>query len=127
MEMPWSEWQVTDAMTPEYISPTLGLLDGSGAGIVEWLETIGVTAWSNPDASFAEVAAAAGHQPMVIGGRAWGHWVAVRTGVPFDQGGDVWTLALMNPAPGYAGVDQFLLFEQFQELGPFSAVWMAIP
>jgi hypothetical protein len=29
----------------------------------------------------------------------------------------------MNPAPGYMGVDQVLYVDQFDLLGPFSAVW----
>jgi hypothetical protein len=32
-------------------------------------------------------------------------------------------LILMNPAPGYMEVNQVITQVQFEELGPFSAVW----
>jgi hypothetical protein len=32
-------------------------------------------------------------------------------------------VALMNPAPGYMGINQTLDRDSFVELGPFSAVW----
>lgn len=118
-----SEQDVIVGLGPGRISPSLGLLDASGSGLVEYLAELGVAAENNPAAQFADVWAAAGHQPMVIGGRAWGHWVAVR--VPRAVAGSygVYELALMNPAPGYKDVYQVLADWQFQELGPFSAVW----
>ena len=118
-----SEQDVIAGLGPGRISPTYGLLDASGAGLVSYLGEIGVTAENNPSASFDHVSAAAGSQPMVIGGRAWCHWVAVRiAGASFGRP-DIRQLALMNPAPGYMGVDQALDEQQFFELGPFSAVW----
>jgi hypothetical protein len=110
-------------MYPEFISPTYGLLDASGAGIVEWLTRVGVSSENDSDASFQEVLDAAGYQPMVIGGRQWCHWVAVRMGSTAAGRPDLRLLALMNPAPGYMGVDQVLDENTFAGLGPFSAVW----
>ena len=60
---------------------------------------------------------------MVIGGRAWNHWVAVRMGGPAAGRPDLAVLILMNPAPGWMGVSQWLVEDDFDGLGPFSAVW----
>lgn len=111
------------ALGPSRISPSLGLLDASGYGLTECLAEIGITSEYDGDASFDEVLAAAGYQPMVIGGRAWCHWVAVRMGGPAIERADLRMLALMNPAPGYMAVEQTLSEQQFEALGPFSAVW----
>lgn len=119
----YSEQMVIEGLGSSRISPTYGLLDASGAGLVEYLAEIGVVASNNPSASFDDVAAAAGFQPMVIGGRAWCHWVAVRMGGAAAGRPDVVLLALMNPADGYMGVNQTLNAYEFDELGPFSAVW----
>jgi hypothetical protein len=98
------------------------LLDASGAGLVSYLGEMGVGAANDADASWSEVMDAAGFQPMVIGGRAWCHWVAVRMGSR-AAGLSLEVLALMNPAAGYMQVGQTLGQTQFDELGPFSAVW----
>jgi hypothetical protein len=118
-----SEQDVIAGLGPARISPTYGLLDASGAGLVSFLEEQGIHAANNPNASFDDVVAAAGYQPMVIGGRAWCHWVAVRMGA--DCAGLVGEqpLILMNPAPGYQNVNQTLDRAQFDSLGTFSAVW----
>jgi hypothetical protein len=108
---------------PQRISPTLGLLDASGAGLVEYCAELGVDADNNPDAHWSDVIAAAGFQPMLIGGRSWYHWTAVRMGSIAANHPDIDILALMNPADGYMGVSQTLVPAQFQQLGPFSAVW----
>lgn len=120
---PHSEQDVIAGLGPGRISPSLGLLDASGAGLVEYLGEVGITAENNPNASWVNVIDAAGFQPMVVGGRAWNHWVAVRMGGPAVGHPDIPYLLLMNPAPGYAGVTQTLHVDQFLELGPFSAVW----
>jgi len=110
------------------ISPTYGLMDASGAGLVAYLATQGITAENNASASWADVQAAAGYQPMVIGGRAWCHWSGLRMGTWTVEtlsgvAPDVEALALANPAPGWMGVGQILLADQFAQLGSFSAVW----
>lgn len=118
-----SEQDVINGLGPSRISPSLGLLDASGAGLVSYLAEQGILADNNPDASWDEVMAAAGYQPMVIGGRAWCHWVAVRMGSKAIGRPDVNLLALMNPSPGYMSVGQSLAPDQFSRLGAFSAVW----
>jgi len=119
----YSEDEVIAGLGPSRISPTYGLLDASGAGLVSWLAEIGIGASNNPDASWSEVTAAAGFQPMLMGGRAWYHWVAVRMGGPAIGHPEVAALALMNPAPGWMGVDQVLYESDYPYLGPFSVVW----
>ena len=118
-----SEQDVITGLGPGRISPTYGLLDASGAGLVSYLGEMGISAENNPQATWADVWAAAGSQPMVIGGRAWGHWVAVRIKRQVAESYGIYELALMNPAPGYMGVDQILSDSQFAQLGAFSAVW----
>lgn len=118
-----SEQDVIAGLGPTRISPALGLLDASGAGLVSYLAEQGIDAANDGDASWEEIWAAAGSQPMVIGGRAWGHWVAVRVPDSVRGAHGVPSLALMNPSPGYMGVYQVLERPKFYELGPFSAVW----
>jgi hypothetical protein len=118
-----TEADVVAGLGPARISPALGLLDASGSGLVEYLAQLGISAANNPDASWDEVMAAAGSQPMLIGGRAWCHWVGVR--IPNIWGDKSYSkaIALANPAPGYDGIYQILYEEDFPRLGAFSAVW----
>lgn len=120
----YSEQDVIAGLGPSRISPTLGLLDASGAGLVSYLGELGIDADHNPEASWMDVLAAAGFQPMLIGGRAWCHWTAVRMGTIATNHPNLDILALMNPANGYMGVSQTLVPAQFEDLGPFSAVWL---
>lgn len=120
---PYTEAQVIAGLGPARISPTYGLLDASGAGLVEFLAEIGIDAENDPEASWLDVAAAAGHQPMVMGGRAWCHWTGVRiwSGLYPQPARDL--IALANPAPGYMGVSKLIDEDTFEDLGAFSAVW----
>lgn len=113
-----------DAMHPRFVNPTLGLLDGSGAGIVEVLrEQWGVKAHTLDrlgGPTFDDVLAVAGRQPVAIGGHNWGgpglgHWSAVR-----GRQGD--TLVLANPAKGATYGHTTLTRQDWQRLGGFSAV-----
>lgn len=119
----YSEQDVIAGLGPSRITPTYGLMDASGAGLVQWLGEIGVTAANNANASWDDCVAAAGYQPMVIGGRSWCHWVAVRMGPNPAPDRIPNALALMNGANGYMGVYQVLEQLAFADLGPFSAVW----
>jgi hypothetical protein len=113
--------EAQDAMSPEFVNSDVGLLDASGAGIVEVLrDRWGVEAFNRSPVSFDEVASWAGHQPVAIGGRAWGHWTAVR-------GFDGERLVLANPGgtgPRYG--QQTLDRQQFADLGWFSAVTIPV-
>lgn len=111
--------EAQDVMSPRYVNSALGLLDASGAGVVRVLrDHWGVAAFNKNPISFDEVAALAGTVPLMIGGRAWGHWTAVR-------GFDGERLVLANPGgtgPRYG--QQTLDRDQFRTLGSFSAVWI---
>ena len=118
-----TEQSVIAGLGPSRISPTYGLLDASGAGLVSYLAEVGITAENNPDASWEELQAAGGFQPMIIGGRKWNHWVGVRMASwTLGTQNDGW-LALMNPAPGWMDVWQLLSEWDSNGLGPWSAVW----
>jgi hypothetical protein len=118
-----TEADVVAGLGPARISPAYGLLDASGAGLVSYLGELGIGAANNPAASWQDVQDAAGFQPMVIGGRAWCHWVAVRLGSQGVGRPDLETLWLMNSAAGWMNVWQTLSEYAFEQLGSFSAVW----
>jgi hypothetical protein len=82
-----------------------------------------VQAANDGEADFDECLAAAGFQPMLIGGRTWNHWSGVRMGGLALGRADLRAMALMNPSPGWMGVDQLMEEYAFNNLGPFSAVW----
>ena len=109
--------EAQDAMSPQYVSSAVGLLDASGAGIVQVLrDRWGVEAFNRNPVSFDDVAGWAGRYPIALGGRAWGHWTAVRS---FD--GE--RLVLANPGgTGPRFGQQTLDRQQFAALGSFSAV-----
>jgi hypothetical protein len=104
-------------MTPWPVGVNVGLLDASGAGLAQFLrDEYGVPAHSTSVASWTEVTAAAGRYPVMIGGRGWNHWTAVRKTV-------AGALALANPAPGYRKIYQSLSHGQFESwLGSFAMV-----
>lgn len=110
-------------MYPSYISPAYGLLDASGAGLVEWLAYQGIAAEANPAATWQDITDAAGYQPMLLGGRAWGHWTGLRISSLFFPSATTEALALANPAPGWMGVSQLLTPDDFYRLGGFTAIW----
>lgn len=119
----YSESDVVAGLGPARISPTYGLLDASGAGLVSYLAELGIGAANNPSASWDDIVAAAGYQPMVMGGRSWCHWTGVRISAAAFGRADVEAIALANPAPGWMGVGQTMSKAQFEQLGSFSAVW----
>lgn len=116
--------EAQEAMEPRYVNSDVGLRDASGAGVVEvFRERWGVTARNLSPVSFDDVAALAGRQPLMIGGRKWGHWTAVRCNRVDSASGEVTHLVLANPGgtgPRYG--QQTLDRQQFADLGWFSAV-----
>lgn len=126
MGLPYTEADVVSGLGPTRISPTYGLLDASGAGLVSWLAEIGIPASNNPDATWEDLVAAAGFQPMLIGGRAWYHWSGVRIGAAAIGTSSDLPLALANPAPGWMGVEQLLYVDDHAQLGAWSAVVLQI-
>lgn len=109
------------------VSPSLGLLDASGAGLSAFLVrhygADGFTSTNVSPVSFDALLAEAGRCPMLIGGRRWGaggHWSGLR-------GAEDGVLLLANPAAAYAGINQSMTREQFDRLGAFSAVTLDHP
>lgn len=117
--------EAQDAMSPQYVNSDVGLLDASGAGIVQVLaDRWGVAAQNYSPCTFDDVAALAGQMPVALGLRNWGmpggHWSAVR-------GFDGERLILANPGgtgPRYG--QQTLTRDEFNARGPASAVFIPI-
>lgn len=118
-----SEQEVIAGLGPARISPYLGLLDATGSGLVAYLGELGIPAANNPYSTWADVQAAAGHQPLIMGGRDWCHWTGVRMGTTTAGIVAVSALALANPAAGWMGISQSMLEQDFDTLGAFAAVW----
>ncbi len=126
---PSDDWLEQTMIADGVMTPEDGLMDATGAGlaafVVRYYGEFGYRA--NNEASIGwdwivhEGAAnldGSGHgYPVLIGGRAWNHWSAVRD---YDPARGV--LLLANPADGWGGVGQVMTKAQFGALGPFSAV-----
>jgi hypothetical protein len=111
------------------LSYDLGLMDASGAGLAAFITrhygADGFVGASRSQVSFDELMIGCGRYPMMIGGRRWGaggHWSGLRA---YDGGRDL--LLLANPAAGYIGINQEMNRDQFERLGPFSAVSVTHP
>ncbi len=115
---PW----LTSELVPGIISPDVGLRNATGQPLADWITRtygaeMGFLAQASP-VTFDDVAAGAGVNPMIIGGRAWNHWAGVRA---LRSDG---ALRIANPSSGWKGVDQSMSRAQFDALGPFSCVWI---
>lgn len=113
--------EAQDAMVPRYVTSDDGLLDGTGAGIVEYLRNVhGVAAYNIPEASYQQIHELAGKLPIGIGGHNWGgsflgHWSAVR-------GANEQGIILANPARGTTYGQLQLSEHAWNWRSPFSAV-----
>jgi hypothetical protein len=119
------------------VSKEAGLLDASGSGLAAWIGKSG-EAYYGSDGFYGnnedpiswewavhEGGAANGSAhayPLLIGGRRWNHWSGLRDYDP-SRG----LLLLANPANGWQGVGQTMTRQQFDALGPFSAVRVLHP
>lgn len=111
----WAELDVAYAFVAEGLaSQQLGLLDGTGAGIVGWLAQQPLPSL-NYRTSWAGLTQRDWSCPLIMGSSRWYHWVGVRS-----QDGGVLTLA--NSAPGWGGIYQTLTEAQFAAFGDFWAV-----
>jgi len=123
---PSDSWMEQTMISEGVVSPELGLLDASGAGLAAWLNRYyhedGYTAHNADPVSFDQLASECGRYPMMIGGRRWYHWTGLRA---YDAAHDV--LLIANPSAGWQGVNQSLDRDQFARLGPFSAVHLTHP
>lgn len=118
---PAESWMEPTMLAEGVVSKDLGLLDASGKGLAAFIERHygedGYRALAVSGVTFDYVATIAGTYPILIGGRAWNHWSAVRMYAPSTD-----KLLLANPADGWKGVRQEMTRQQFAALGPFSAV-----
>ena len=99
---------------PENINPEWGLMDASGARLVQCLREEGAPAFSCWP-TFDDAVRMAREWPMLIGGVGWYHWVGVRVSGDFN-------LILANSARGWMGIFDNLLADDWERLGPFAAV-----
>lgn len=115
----WIRGQMMNA-TPPLMTAEYGLMDATGASLAAWLQReygdeMGLRFTSKNGASWEDMAAIAGRQPMMIGGRSWGHWSGVRR---LQAGG----LELANPAPNWRDVGLLLDRAEFDRWGSWSYV-----
>lgn len=130
---PADNWMEPTMIAEGVMSEANGLEDASGAGLAafvgrHWGE-FGFYANNEGAVSFDDVAnegtgpsVNGKAYPLLIGGRAWGHWSGVRG---YDAARGV--LLLANPSDGYKGVGQVMSRAQWANLGPFSMVRVLHP
>ncbi len=116
---PTSVDQAVVALGPR-IDPEVGLVDASGAGLVQTLAELGLRGGSLGTAGWDDAVARVGLMPVAIGGRGWYHWVGVRRATPGNG------LELANPSPGWKGVGDMLSRDQWDQFGPFALVWIEL-
>lgn len=125
---PQEDWLEPTMIAEGVMSRGQGLLDATGAGLAAFVRRhygeYGYDANHEPSISWDWIVHeganpdGSGHAyPVLIGGRGWNHWTAVRD---FDPQRGV--LLLANPADGWMGVKQTMTRPTFEALGPFSAV-----
>jgi hypothetical protein len=125
---PDDNWIEQSMIAEGVVSPEVGCLDASGAGLAAWANRHygpdGYLADNLVGVSFDQLAHEASlyQHPVAVGGRAWYHWSGVRG---YDAANEL--LLLANPAPGWQGVGQTMSRGQFNQWGPFNAVRLTHP
>lgn len=124
---PQDNWMEPTMIAEGVMSESQGLLDATGAGLAAFVGRhygeFGYYANNEPSVTFDGAALEGDHAyPILIGGRAWGHWSGVRG---YDAARDL--LLLANPSDGWMGVGQTMNRAQFDQLGPFSMVRVLHP
>jgi len=119
---PAEGWMEGTALVERVVRMADGLQDATGAGLAAFVRRhyaeFGYDANNEPSISFDDARFEGDHAyPILIGGRAWNHWCAVRA---YDGANGV--LLLANPADGHKGVFQTMSKAQFDTLGSFSMV-----
>lgn len=97
-----------------------GLMDASGATLARWLQEqygdeMGLRFTAKNGATWEDLVAIVGRQPVMIGGRAWNHWSGVRR---LKDGG----LELANPSPNWKDVGTLLDRAEFDRWGSWSYI-----
>lgn len=123
---PSEAWMESQMLSDGIVSKEEGLRIATGGPLATWITEqygeFGYSASNDPSVSFDDVAAEAGKYPLLLGGRAWGHWSGVR-----GLSASTDTLLLANPADGWMGVGQTMNRQQFAAVGPFSMVRVTHP
>ena len=115
-----------DEMTPRYVTPSLGLLDGRGYGLAEVLTAHLPASWASrveitERATWHDIWSRSGRGPMAVGLHGAYHWLNVAA--PQADG----TVISPNPAPKYpsaAPIGDVLTADEVQHFGPSSLVWI---
>jgi hypothetical protein len=115
-----------DEMTPRYVTPALGLLDGRGYGIAEVLVAHLPAAWAPRVHVYERIdwdtlAGLAGSGPICLGLHGAYHWIDVASQLADG------TLSAPNPAPKYPSgtpIGDVLTRDEVEHYGPTSAVWI---
>jgi hypothetical protein len=127
---PSESWMEAQMLADGIVTREQGLSDASGQQLAAWIKTqYGEYGYDssaeNPiswEALAAEFMSPSNPYPALIGGRAWNHWVGLRT---YDPASD--RLLLANPAEGWMGIGQTMSRDDFQRLGTFSMVRVLHP
>ena len=119
---PSDQWIQDQLLGAGIVTREHGLMDARGQALAHWLQVtygdeMGIQFNAAP-VTFDEVWTGAGLNPTIVGGRGWNHWSGVRR-----RNGNG-TLALANPAPGFKNVGDRISREQWNNLGPFSAIYI---
>jgi hypothetical protein len=126
LELPVEIGALQDEMSPTYVTPDLGLLDGRGYGLAEVVKAhLPAEHHSRVHVferiSWDELKSLAGSGPIALGLHGAYHWINVAKALPDG------TLSTPNPAPKYpaeAPIGDVLTREEFDRWGPASAVWV---
>lgn len=104
-----------------YVSPALGLLDGTGKGMAEYLSQYieAPIRTEYPVSWDALLDLPVGSCPFGLGGQGWNHWSGAR-------GMTGYQVALANPASNWMGVGDSMSEGEYESLGPFAAVWVVV-
>lgn len=114
----WAELDVAYAFQAQGIAtPQLGLLDGTGAGIVRWLAQQPLSA-RNTRVDWGMLLDRDWSCPLIMGSSQWYHWTGVRG---FDQDQN---LLLANSAPGWGDIYSTMSAGQFAYFGDFWGVYL---
>lgn len=117
---PGDAWIRGQLLNQGLVTQQYGLMDASGTMLAAWLQReygdeMGLTFTAKNGATWDDVAALAGKQPLMLGGRAWNHWTGVRR---LQNDG----LELANPAPQWKDVGTLLDRAEFDRWGGWSYI-----
>jgi hypothetical protein len=124
---PDNGWMEVTMIAERVMTPDLGLLDASGAGLAAFVKRhygeFGFDANNEASVSWDALVAEVNPRspyPILAGGRKFGpggHWVGVH-GYDAARG----ALLLANPANGYTGIGQSITRAEWEARGPWSMV-----